>query len=597
MAETVVFQNPYIGPRPFETQHRERFFGREREIHDFYSNVMSSRVVILNAKSGTGKTSLLNAGLIPKLEEEPFEILPIARVRGLIPDDIPIADVKNPFVLNALISWSENQGDVRDLLSMSMYDFLRERPVLLDKYNLPMPRLLIFDQFEEFFGFYGESRELRRAFFDDLNASLTYEYPEHGKLLRVVFIIREDYIAEMTPYENLLVDRVKPYRIEFMTPQAALSAVEKPLERTSREYAPGVARKLVEELSQREEVTEDGQTKQVHVPFVEPVQLQVVCRTLWDNLPSDIRVIDDEQLEKFGDVDSALTAFYENAIEETIEQTGVDEELLRNWFSATTLITANGRRGSVFQDPHMDELAGLPKEAVAMLENKFLIRGETRTGGRLLELTHDRLVQPILTSNTNWKAERERSVQVEELERKDVEIVELATRSQGLRNLAIMLGVAVVIASLVGVAFSLLQLQNANQAQATAVANQEAAITAQGIAELESANAAQQAATATVAQGNAENSAATAAAQATDSAIIAATSDSNAATAIIAQGQAENSAATAAAQATDSAVIAATSIANAATAVVAQQDAESASTDVAQQAATATVAQGQAEDS
>ena len=80
---------PYLGPRPFEREDQQRFFGRERESSELLSRVIAHPAVLLYSQSGAGKTSLLNASLIPLLEQEGFEILPTARVRGLVPKDIP----------------------------------------------------------------------------------------------------------------------------------------------------------------------------------------------------------------------------------------------------------------------------------------------------------------------------------------------------------------------------------------------------------------------------------------------------------------------------------------------------------------------------
>lgn len=59
----------YVGPRPFERSERGLFFGRDREISELLSLVISSRVVLCYARSGAGKTSLINAGLEPRLEK------------------------------------------------------------------------------------------------------------------------------------------------------------------------------------------------------------------------------------------------------------------------------------------------------------------------------------------------------------------------------------------------------------------------------------------------------------------------------------------------------------------------------------------------
>ena len=85
-------RNPYPGPRPFERGEHNLFFGRDREVADLLSLMIAHREVLLYAQSGAGKTSLLNAGVMPSLIQEGFEVLPVARVRGLIPEGIDPRD-------------------------------------------------------------------------------------------------------------------------------------------------------------------------------------------------------------------------------------------------------------------------------------------------------------------------------------------------------------------------------------------------------------------------------------------------------------------------------------------------------------------------
>lgn len=78
----------YVGPRPFEQEDKFIFFGRDREARDLLSIVIAHNLVLVYAQSGAGKTSLLNAGLIPLLEENQFEVFPVARVKGTILENI-----------------------------------------------------------------------------------------------------------------------------------------------------------------------------------------------------------------------------------------------------------------------------------------------------------------------------------------------------------------------------------------------------------------------------------------------------------------------------------------------------------------------------
>ena len=59
--------NPYVGPRPFIEEEERLFFGRAEEIEVLTSLVLARRASLLFAQSGAGKSSLLMAGLTPRL--------------------------------------------------------------------------------------------------------------------------------------------------------------------------------------------------------------------------------------------------------------------------------------------------------------------------------------------------------------------------------------------------------------------------------------------------------------------------------------------------------------------------------------------------
>ena len=96
---------PYVGPRSFRREQRAFFFGRDEEADELVSIITAHAAVLLYSQSGAGKTSLLNAKLIPKLEEEEeFHVLPPMRVQGQLPANLKIGRNTNIFVLNALVS-------------------------------------------------------------------------------------------------------------------------------------------------------------------------------------------------------------------------------------------------------------------------------------------------------------------------------------------------------------------------------------------------------------------------------------------------------------------------------------------------------------
>ncbi len=70
--------NPYIGPRSFQTG--EAIYGRNREVRELLGLLIAERIVLLHSPSGAGKTSLVQAALIPRLQEQDFAVLPVMRV-------------------------------------------------------------------------------------------------------------------------------------------------------------------------------------------------------------------------------------------------------------------------------------------------------------------------------------------------------------------------------------------------------------------------------------------------------------------------------------------------------------------------------------
>ena len=69
MTEAIPPFNPYVGPRTFQEEEADRFFGREREARELVALVVSERLTLFYAQSGAGKSSLLNARVIPWLRE------------------------------------------------------------------------------------------------------------------------------------------------------------------------------------------------------------------------------------------------------------------------------------------------------------------------------------------------------------------------------------------------------------------------------------------------------------------------------------------------------------------------------------------------
>jgi WD40 repeat protein len=390
--------NPYVGPRPFERKNEDsaRFFGRSHETQEIVSLIFGHPITLIYAQSGAGKTSLFNASVTLNLEKNGFDVLPLTRVGGVVPKQVALKEIQNLYIFNALLNM-DPVSDPRILLSKSLSEFLEMRSRATDENGQPLPRAIIFDQFEELFTYTPEDwREQRKRFFLQVVEALNAD-----KLLRVVFVIREDFLAELDPYARDLPERLRiRYRLERLAENAALRAIKDPLANTSRKFAPGVAEELVKQLLVMRTVDATGKMAEIEGQYVEPVQLQVVCVTLWSALEPEVTEIQQTHLKNFN-VNDALSDFYRSTIESAAKETGVQEANLRNWFGKT-LITPMGTRSTVFRGEV--STGGIENSAVNFLESRHIIRAEFRAGVRWYELTHDRLVDPIIANNAKWFA-------------------------------------------------------------------------------------------------------------------------------------------------------------------------------------------------
>jgi len=378
--------SPFVGPRPFTAEDRGSFFGRDEEISRLVSLVIAHPVVVLYAVSGAGKTSLLTAGLLPALSEQGFETFPPIRLRSPEP---PPAEAPNAYAWAVVHGLREQQDD--DDRALSIAAALAERPHEPDPYGFPRPRVLIFDQFEELFTLFPDRWRDREAFFSQVARALSND-PQ----LRVVFALREEYIAQLERFGPVLPGGLRArFHLERLRHDAALLAITRPLADAGREFASGVAETLIHDLQESRVDLGDGRTTTVEGEFVEPVHLQVVCRTLWENLPAETGVITENDLAASGNVDDTLIRYYEGAVSSAAERGHVAEDRLRDALERS-FITSAGTRATVFAG---GATKGLPEAAIAVLEDRHVLRGEWRSGARWIELSHDRLIEPLQTSN------------------------------------------------------------------------------------------------------------------------------------------------------------------------------------------------------
>ncbi len=378
-----------MGPRAFTDG--EVLHGRDREVADLCDLVIAERVVLLYSPSGAGKSSLLAAGLLPRLRAEGFAVRPPARV-GHEPPDMQAGG--NRFVLSVLLSFEEDVAAEAQLslaalgtTTLAAYLERRRRDDGVDA------DVIVIDQFEEVLTADPSAHAARVEFFAQLGAALR----DTGRY--AVLAMREDWVAALDPYRGAVPTRLRTtFRLDLLGPEGARAAVQAPARAAGVEFSDAAARKLVDDLRQIKVQRPDGSIELRTGPHVEPVQLQVVCLDLWAHL-GDAMTIDVASLGAVGDVDHALADYYAAQTLQIAADRQVPERVLRAWV-ARHLITEQGLRGQVLRTPGSTQ--GLADEALQDLVDAHLLRAEARRGALWLELAHDRLVAPILASNAGW---------------------------------------------------------------------------------------------------------------------------------------------------------------------------------------------------
>lgn len=381
--------NPFVGPRPFETG--ERLWGRDREIRKLDDLLSARRIVILCSPSGAGKSSLVQAGLVPRLKPS-FDIWGPTRVR-----QEANGHGGNRYVLSTVRGFEEGiperlRRPTELLAGQTLADYVAERP---RRRSAPDNILLVFDQFEEILTVDPLALQAKREFFDQLGALL--REPQVWAL----FVLREEFLVALDPYAEQVPTHLKHrFRLDLLGLDGAREAMVNPAQSAGREFT--AAESLIRDLATMKVQQFDGSFVEQTGNHVEPVQLQVVCRRLWEAIPEDERAIRREDVKRFGNVGEALAGYYTDSVENLGADSLDQVRAIRDWFGEK-LITADGIRGQVRRGAGQSD--GLPNEIVDQLLNTHLVRADKRAGATWYELSHDRLLVPVRESNAAWKAE------------------------------------------------------------------------------------------------------------------------------------------------------------------------------------------------
>ena len=403
-------ERPWLGLLPFTEATQRFFFGRDEEIRDGFLRVRGHPLTVLYGPSGLGKSSLLGAGLIPKLRVEGYRPA-LVRLRFEDGDPTLLAQVEG--ALAAILQpGGEGTGEA---------ELRSSAPTLWERFHhvptrppdlAAAPPVLIFDQFEEIFTLTEPSpvrqREAEALFHQladlienrppaALQESLRAQRELAQKLdfaaspVRVVLTLREDYLSHLEAWKKtlpaLMRNRMGLRPLDGLN---ALAAVVEPGRLGGRELVSrSVGERIVCFVAQR-----PAGTPLAEISAVPPPLLSLLCYELNEAriAPPATAAISAEQVDEQGA--DILQKFYDRSFK------GLGPAV--RGYVEDQMISDGGHRNQVVRE---DAVAALhkasvkdPEAALDQLVNGRLLTAEDVGGLKRLEITHDVLAPLVVRS-------------------------------------------------------------------------------------------------------------------------------------------------------------------------------------------------------
>ncbi|MCX6121704.1 MAG: AAA family ATPase [Ignavibacteriales bacterium] len=253
--------NPYKELQSYTESDKEYFFGRKEEIEELLTRINNYNIVGLFGESGTGKTSLVNAGLIPNFKNE--GIITIS-VRCL---DEPIKRIREE-LFKTLKENKISSQTIEELAAIDTFPHLiMQLKSFVDKENRNL--IIVIDQFEEIFT---RAREVEREHLSKGIMESLAAPPIKGKIY-FLLSLREDYIGELWDWShlyNLEEAWIHQYRIKRLNEVKAFEAIVEPLNKLGIKVSEKFILQLIVEL------------KKIGDDLIYPPYLQIVCSKLFD---------------------------------------------------------------------------------------------------------------------------------------------------------------------------------------------------------------------------------------------------------------------------------------------------------------------------
>ncbi len=228
-------ENPYQGLRAFDEKHQTLFYGREALTQDLLLRLgqsgMGGRFLAVVGPSGSGKSSVVRASLIPALKRGALPNSPHWRYTLMKPGEHPLKE------LHAALRKSHPSNPGNFMSDLEANDGLSHALLwLLPDDDIRVEQVLVVDQAEELFGAAVQQEE-RGHFLDILVRALT----ETNSRLRCIITLRADFLDR--PLLNPVLAELLSKFTAFVTPLTQVElreAIERPLEQVNGRFDPGL---------------------------------------------------------------------------------------------------------------------------------------------------------------------------------------------------------------------------------------------------------------------------------------------------------------------------------------------------------------------
>jgi formylglycine-generating enzyme required for sulfatase activity/energy-coupling factor transporter ATP-binding protein EcfA2 len=363
---------PYKGLDVFEEEDAELFFGREKLVDDLVSRVKESRTIFITGPSGSGKSSLVRAGLIHALKKGAVKDAYSERwlYASLNPGRDPIealasafSRLKNPDLGSYFREYAGQVSALHECAESALTERKDQRLVLF------------IDQFEEVFT--QLSRDKVETFIKLLAHTTAVE---HGRVISL-FSMRSDFVSNCATYPqlNALLNR-QFVQIGAMQPEELVSAMAQPALRVGLRIDPELISQIITDMKGEPGALPLMQFALKELFDVGQAKGSLFALTLGDYL-------------KHGGIDQALERHANSSL---AKLNGHEQELARSIFSGLIEIgrgTQDTRRTALFDELIPSRAKSEDVEAIVQkLADARLITTDEVAGKDTVTISHEKLI-------------------------------------------------------------------------------------------------------------------------------------------------------------------------------------------------------------